>query len=405
VPAEGTSVKRSGQLLIQLAALAWGFQFAFLNPALALVLATLLHATDAQVGLALALYNASGFVVSLVMPAWADRRGNYLTWMLICGASALALTIVLLLSGSLLVAIVGLVLVGGPAGVGSSLLFAFIRAQGYAPAAIMNTRAMISLAWVAGPPAAMLIAGWFGIRWVLVAIVIMSLIAMAVVLMLRRGSTVTTGSTPVVSDASQPIPLLKVAAVFVAFVALMAANAAVTSGITLFTVKDLRLGEIWGGVALAVSALAEIPALVLLGRLTARHNQVTLLLVGCAVGVVYFVVMAVVHDPFSLVGAQVLKAWWFANVTGIGITLFQDIIPRPGLASGLYTNTVRVGAVFSGGIIALAGTPAGFSGVFLVCAALTAVALVITVFVRGRRRTNDATGAPVARLGDPEPEY
>ena len=52
------------------------------------------------------------------------------------------------------------------------------------------------------------------------------------------------------------------------------------------------------------------------------------------------------------------------------------MIPRPGLASGLYTNTRRVGAIVSGPIIALGSLPAlGYGGVFAACAALTALAL------------------------------
>jgi len=30
-------------------------------------------------------------------------------------------------------------------------------------------------------------------------------------------------------------------------------------------------------------------------------------------------------------------------VAGVGLTLFQQIIPRPGLASGLFANAARLG--------------------------------------------------------------
>ena len=80
-----------------------------------------------------------------------------------------------------------------------------------------------------------------------------------------------------------------------------------------------------------------------------------------------------------------LNAWFFATVTGVGLTLFQDVIPRPGLASGLFANTRRIGAIGSGGIIALAATPLGFPGVFGVCAALTGIALLVILLV-GRPR-------------------
>jgi MFS transporter, SET family, sugar efflux transporter len=66
----------------------------------------------------------------------------------------------------------------------------------------------------------------------------------------------------------------------------------------------------------------------------------------------------------------VLNAWFFAAVAGMGLTLFQQIIPRPGLASGLFVNTRRLGAIVSGPIIAFGSMTAhGYRGIFAVCAA------------------------------------
>jgi SET family sugar efflux transporter-like MFS transporter len=374
------------------AAFAWGLQFAFFNTALALLLSTLLHASNAQVGLALALYNASGFVASVVIPVLADRRSNYLTWMLVCGVLSLALAAVLAFSVSLTVAVLGLVVLGGPAAVGSSLFFAYLRAAGTGRSAVMNTRAMVSVAWVAGPPAAMLLAGALGIRTVLAAIVIISLAGMGVVLGLRRTHARARHVPKSAGDATVTLSRIRVVAIVLAFVLLQATNAMVTSAMALFTVDSLHLPEVWGGIALGVAALAEVPALILLGRLSNRFGQISLLAVGIIAGMAYYAVMAFVHDPIGLVAAQLLNAWFFATVSGIGITLFLDIIPGPGLASGLYTNTRRIGAIISGGIFAIAGTSAGFSGAFLACAALTVIALVITLAV-GRASRQDARGA------------
>ena len=47
----------------------WGLQFAFLNPALALLLVALFHATAGQVGWVLAVYNVSG-TRAIVSFAW-----------------------------------------------------------------------------------------------------------------------------------------------------------------------------------------------------------------------------------------------------------------------------------------------------------------------------------------------
>jgi SET family sugar efflux transporter-like MFS transporter len=55
------------------------------------------------------------------------------------------------------------------------------------------------------------------------------------------------------------------------------------------------------------------------------------------------------------------------------------VIPRPGLASGLFVNTRRLGAIASGPIIGIgSATPLGYSGVFVACAALTVLAVIVT---------------------------
>ena len=94
-------------------ALLWGLQFAFLNPVLALLLVTLFHATSAQVGGVLAVYNAGGFIASLVIPGWADRSANYFRPMLICAVLTVALAGVLSIATTLPVAVVALIVLGG----------------------------------------------------------------------------------------------------------------------------------------------------------------------------------------------------------------------------------------------------------------------------------------------------
>lgn len=374
-----TQLPRRVRLLTYAAALALGLQFAFLSPALALLLSEQTNATEPQIGLALALYNGSGFVASLVIPAWADRRHGYLAGMLGCGILSLTLAAVLAWSGSLAVSLAALVLLGGPAAVASSLFFAFVRHTGAGPAAVMNTRAIVSFGWVAGPPIAMLLAGSAGIRAVPVAVMAIAAAGVVVVAALRhvapRGPAAPTAS----DDPTVPLSRVRVAAIVVAFVALQAANATVTSSMTLFAVGTLHLAPVWGGIALAVAALAEVPALWMLGRLTGRFSALALLGAGCLAGVAFFVALAFVRDPATLVAIQLLNAWFFATVSGVGLTLFQDVIPRPGLASGIYMNTYRVGAIISGGIIATAGGAAGFSGAYLLCAGLTVLALVIVL--------------------------
>jgi len=379
---EATPPRAFGLPVAPAAALAWGLQFAFFNPAIALILADRFGASDGQIGLALALYNASGFVSSLVIPVLADRRSDYLTPLLWAGLATLPLAAVLGLSHDLTTAVVALVVLGGPVGVGTSLLFAHLRAVGLPPRAIINTRAVFSFAWVAGPPLATFAASAFGDAAVLACIAVIAALGLATTWAMRRASpSPATGTTRPGPDAPVAETLLPVAlvGVVVAFVALQATNYISTTVMALYVTTTLHLPTVWAGAALAVAAGLEIPALVLAGRLTARYSNLTLIAASCVLGAGYYLALALAHGPVELVASQVLNAAFFAIVAGIGLTFFQEIIPAPGLASGLFTNVRRVGAVAAGGIVALAGVLGGYRHVFLVCAALSVLALAIVV--------------------------
>ena len=372
------------RLLIPSAALLWGLQIAFLNPALALLLVALYDASAGQVGVVLAVYNAGGLIASLVVPARADRRGNYLRPLLGCSVLTIALTAALALATSLPLAVVALVVLGGPAGVGTTLLFAHLKHSGAETSDVVNTRAIVSFAWVAGSPLAAAVLGAFGERALLAAIALVALLgAGTTAAMLRQraggdpqavGPTVKAPASTTVQEHA-PVPRSRIAMLLAVFVALQATNSAVIAVMGLFVTRSLGLDVAWAGIILGVAAAIEIPALLLVGRLGERVSETRLLVSGCVAGVAYYAAMAVATGPALLLGLQVLNAWFFAVVAGVGLTLFQRVVARPGLASGLYANTRRVGAIASGGPIAVGATSWGYSGVFAACAALTLVAL------------------------------
>jgi SET family sugar efflux transporter-like MFS transporter len=369
------------RLLVPSAALLWGLQIAFLIPTLALILVTLYDASTAEVGWILTVYNASGFVAALLVPSYADRREDYLRPMLACGVLTLVLALVLAFTTSLPVAIVALVVLGGPAGVGSTMLFAHLRHSGATPAGIVNTRAIVSVAWIAGPPLATLIIGAFGNRAILLAIgaiAVLTVATTAVMISQRSTASDHDGSARPTEDDHLTLRKRAVILIVAAFVLLQAANATVTSIMTLFVTETMRIDVIWAGIALGVAAGLEVPALVLIGRLSLRFSSLRLIVTGCVAGIAYYVAMAYVTGPAMLIALQPLNAWCFAAIAGVGLTLFQQMIPRPGLSTGLYMNTRRVGAIVSGPIIALGSTTAlGNRGIFLACGLLIVLALVV----------------------------
>lgn len=74
----------------------------------------------------------------------------------------------------------------------------------------------------------------------------------------------------------------------------------------------------------------------------------------------------------ELVAAQVLNAWFFASLEGVGLNLFQQVIAWSGIASSFFTNTMQLGSVAAGPVIAVAGTSAlGYRGGYALAGGLS----------------------------------
>ncbi len=376
--------------LLPSAALLWGLQISFLSPSLALVLVALLHLTPGQVGWLLAAYNASAFLAAVVVPRWADRHGDYLRPMAMAATLTVALTGALAVATTVPLVLVALVVLGGPAGVGVSMFFAHLRHEGATNTEVVNARALISVAWVAGPPLATLILGASGSHGVLAAIgavAVLNLLTTVLLLRIRRrrASVEEPHDSPVTTRVASRWGL---GLLIVAFLAMQGGNAAGVAVMGLFVSKGLGLPVWWAGVILGVAAGLEVPALILIGRLGRRYSNLRLIASGTVAGTAYYVVMTLASgafgpfgsSPWVLVGAQVLNAWFYATVAGAGLTLFQEVIPGPGAASGTYSNAARLGAVAAGPIIATASlTSLGYGSVFAIGAVTTVLALVLVV--------------------------
>jgi SET family sugar efflux transporter-like MFS transporter len=394
------------RLLVPSSALLWGLQLAFLSPALALILVELYGATTSEVGWVLAIYNASGFVFSLLIPAYADRKQDYLGPMLACGALTFLLAVVLAVVTTLPLAAIALIVIGGPAGIGSSMLFAHLRHSGARPADIVNTRAIVSVAWVAGPPLATFIIGWYGNRAILLAIAAVAVLNMATTAIMinhRRAdaraaaAAGTDGAAAPAAEEPSTIGRAGIALIMAAFVLLQAANATGMAILTVYVTETLLLDVMWAGIALGVAAALEVPALLFIGRLSHKYSQLGLIATSCVAGIAYYLGLAFVNGPIPLIGLQLLNAWSFAGIAGIGLPLFQQLIPRPGLSTGLYMNTRRIGAIVAGPIIAVGSlTVLGQRGIFLTSAAVTLVGLlIIAIAYWTTERRQTATDAAI----------
>ncbi|MGP5260167.1 MFS transporter [Brachybacterium paraconglomeratum] len=381
MPSDAPRRPLASRLLVPSAALLWGLHSSLLSPALALILATLYDASTADIGWSLAIYNAGGFIASIVLPAWTDRRRTYLPMLMAAAVLTIALAAALAAVSTLPLATVALVVLGGPAGLGTTMLFAHLRDVGAATSTIVDTRAIISAAWMGGPPLATAIIGWAGARGILLALVVIAVvnIVMTAVMMRQHRSAAAEAPEPARSPHALP-PGSRTATVVIigAFVLFQATNATAMTFMALYVTETVGLGVMWAGIVLGVAAALEVPALMIIGRLGDRISHLTLVAVGAVLSAVYYAGLVLVTEPVLLLVLQIPNALGFAAISGIGLTLFQDLIPGAGMSTGLFMNARRVGAILSGPIIAAGALPLlGQRGIFAICAVLTVIGLVM----------------------------
>jgi SET family sugar efflux transporter-like MFS transporter len=208
--------------------------------------------------------------------------------------------------------------VGEPAGVGSSMLYAHLRHSGARPAEIVNTRAIVSVAWVAGPPLATFIIGWFGNRAILLAIAAVAVlnIATTAIMITRRtadsrAAAADGAPTPApVSPEESPVGRAGIVLIMAAFIVLQATNATGMTILTVYVTETLQLNVMWAGIALGVAAALEVPALILIGRLGERYSHLGLIATSCVAGIVYYLGLAFVTGPVHLIVLQLPNAWF-----------------------------------------------------------------------------------------------
>ena len=233
-----------------------------------------------------------------------------------------------------------------------------------------------------GPPLATAIIGWTGPLGVLLALVVIALANIATTAVMMRGRrTGTADAPPAPARSPQGLPPgSRFATVLIigAFVLFQATNATAMTFMALYVTGELGMDVLWAGIVLGVAAALEVPALMLIGRLGDRIPHLTLVAVGAVLAAVYYLGLAIVDGPVLLLVLQIPNALGFAAISGIGLALFQDLIPGAGMSTGLFMNARRVGAVLSGPIIAAGALPPlGERGVFVICGVLTLAGLAL----------------------------
>lgn len=254
--------------------------------------------------------------------------------------------------------------------------------------AMSTLRSLISLGFLIGPLCGTVIlgaSGYRGLFWGTAAIY--AVIAGLVLFFLPRRNIEMSGpakkrSASEASFGSKRIWLALVAIVFLFVIIYI--NSINTP---LLIVHELHGTHAEVGMVVSISAGLEIPIMLILGALSRKISNHSLMIGACVIGILYYTVLSVSTQPWQIIAAQLLQATFVAIVMGNGLSYFTGLLPdSPGLATTLYSNTSTIGKLLGnlGGGVAAEFT--GFRHVNWICIAVALFSFVILWSARPQQR-------------------
>lgn len=168
---------------------------------------------------------------------------------------------------------------------------------------------------------------------------------------------------------------------FSAFVLVFAAHNMSLSNMSLLVLEVLHGDESHVGVIFSLAPLFELPFMLYFGLLATRIDSARLIRVAIGLAVVYYAALSSVRTPAQIYPLQFLSAAIVSVTSGVAITFFQNKLPgRFGAATNLYSNASRIGSTSGYLLFGAMATAVGHRGVYLVCAALVTLALLLSRF-------------------------
>ena len=230
-------------------------------------------------------------------------------------------------------------------------------------------RACISMSWIVGPPLAYLLfelIGFARLMWVTAAL-------FGFCLLLLPGlpdALVNQGQTEK-APTSRRVKWLALM-----IMAVFAANSMYIVYMPLYLRETLGIAGMAPGLLMGLAAGLEIPIMVAGGALAHRWPLFRPLWVAVLAGILFYLGIYLFEGFTSLVLLQVFNGILIGLAAGIGISVFQKLMPnRAGMASTLYSNAIKVGGLLGAGLGGLIAQWQGYEAVFIGCLSLMSIAV------------------------------
>ena len=346
------------------------------------------------------LTNLAAPVAGYLIGRWSDRRSDRLGLFRLCslagGLGWLAMAVSTEIWMPFVVSAVALSI----SGASMAQLFAASRDElsrrptGGADNRVLSAvRMAFTAGWVVGPVLGSWFASQFGLRALLVATAICTVVQ---VLPLGRqrvhrylppGHDASTAPSPAVTR--RMVPLL----VFTGLCVLAMSGDTIKFGyLPLYMADELGIADTVRGAVIAVQPLLELALMPFFARFADRYGALRVMVLGAALGTGANLAFAMSTTVLGLFAGQLLTAGLWAALGALGVSIAQHLYPEGvATASGVFLSSITVGAAAGGLIGGLGVSRLGLPEVFYLPAALSAVATVGLLLLERRLRVTAPT--------------
>ena len=260
-------------------------------------------------------------------------------------------------------------------------LFALAREQvNEKQAALFQSvlRATISMSWIAGPPLAYLLFDWLGFRALMM--ITAAIFFLSLLMLPGMKDSRLTGAVSRVSVADP-----RVLGLMLVTIAIFAANSMYIVYMPLYVRDVLGLMTIAPGLLMGLAAGLEIPIMIFGGAQAWRWKLFAPLKVAAISGIVFYAGVWWFDSFNMLLAMQVFNAGLIGLSAGIGISIFQTLMKdRLGMASTLYTTSIKIGSLLGAGLGGLIAQWGGYDWVFIGCGLLAAIATGLVYWISSK---------------------
>lgn len=366
--------------VILLNSLLLGLSGAALFPVFGLFLVREFGATPLQVGIFFTLNSIIGIGGSQLIGHISDKGLNRKTLVMVANvASVIGCLLFAVAQSYLQVLFVGAVIML-VSSIALPQLFAIsglvVKGE-IAPLYQAVLRAMISVAWIAGPPLAFILAESIGFRnLMLVAAASYGLSLLTSLGLPGRAQMAAEQSTAIEVKSLMPWLLA------LAFVFLFGANNMYLVSMPIYLAEVLGWSSSIPGYLMGLAAALEIPIMLIAGLTAYKVGHARQMLVAGVAGILFYGCLSFIQwQPIWFV-AQLFNATLVGIGAGSGISYFQRLMaPRMGAASSLYNNAIKAGGLVGAALSGIIAQYLGYESVFKVALLFCVIALALFMWL------------------------